>query len=168
MEKTKRKSKTLIWVIAALVIVIIVAIFVFQRNYTFLNGELISRDEAYIDLNGSGQANVSELEGLNAPELMDLRGTEVSAEEVAQLQSTYPDCRILWTVNVCEGLSLENEATSVSIKDGEQAHSLAAAAGSLSLLKEIKADYPNMEKSHYDALVAAFPAAVLLSRANWF
>ncbi len=159
MEKTKRKSRGLIWILAALIIIIIAAIFVFQRNYTFLNGELISRDEAYIDLNGTGQANVSELEGLNAPEVMDLRGTEVSAEEVAALRSTYPDCRILWTVEVCEGLSLENESTAVTVVDGAQAQALAAAAANLSLINEIKVDYPNIAKSDYDALAAAFPAA---------
>ncbi len=159
MEKTKRKSRAFIWILAALVIIIIAAIFVFQRNYTFLNGEIVSRDKAYIDLNGTGQANVSELEGLNAPEVMDLRGTEVSAEEIAQLKSTYPDCRILWTVKVCEGLELDNEITALTLANGTQAEALPAFADELSLINEIKVDYPNISKSHYDALAAAFPAA---------
>ena len=36
---------------------------------------------------------------------LDLREADMSAEDIAALKSEYPDCHILWTVKVCEGLA---------------------------------------------------------------
>ncbi len=160
MEKTETKRKVTLWVIlAALIIVLLAALLIFNHYYTVFNGSIVSRSEAHIDLGESEQANVSDITKFTAPELIDLRDSGATAEDVALLREQFPDCRILWTVPVCEGLALENETESVVLADSEQLGALVAAASNLALINEIKVDYPNMAKSDYDALATAFPEA---------
>ena len=90
---------------------------------------------------------------------LDLREADMSGGEIAAVQILVPECRILWTVKVCEGLELENEAEALVITEDSQIDALTDAAVYLGKIKNIKVDYSNISKSHYDALIASFPDA---------
>ena len=160
MEKIKKNKRAVVLIAVVLaVIVLAAAFFILRHYYTIFNGSPVARSETYIDLRDMPEPDVSSVAEFNNPETIDLRGAEVSTEEIAALQEEYPDSRILWTVRVCEGLELENEATSVALADSSQLTSLIASAANLSSVQEIKVDYPNISCADYDALLSAFPDA---------
>ena len=124
-----------------------------------IGGERYAPETESFVLNSLSASDMEALRYFPALKELDLREADMSAEDVAALRSAYPDCHILWTVKVCEGLELENEATAIALADSAQLESLVAAAASLAFINEIKVDYPNIAKSDYDALSAAFPEA---------
>ena len=160
MEKIKMKRKLILWVgLAVLIIILLAAFLIFDHCYTVFNGNVVSRNEEHIVLENTEESDISDITQFNAPVLIDLRSVGASAEDVAFLQEKFPECRILWTVNVSEGFSLENEAEVAVLADSTQLESFVAAADNLGNVKKIKVDYPNLSKRHYDDLAAAFPAA---------
>lgn len=227
MAETKKKSKGLLAVLIVLLVILLAlaALFVVGRRYAHINNAVVPKNEAYVDLRGEEIGDMSSLLQLTAPEtidlretqlsaedyetlckafpgctvlwdvpfaggrhapetksfvlsslsaediamlkyfpdlsMLDLRAADLSAEDIASLQSAVPDCRILWTVKVCEGLALENEATEVNLASAIELEALVAAAGQLGGISEIKIEYFNISKEHYDALCAAFPDAKL-------
>ena len=124
----------------------------------FAGGRFAPETDSFV-LSSFSAEDAKNLKYFNAVKELDLRQAQVSEEDIAALKSAYPDCHILWTVNVCEGLALENEATAVALADSAQLQSLVAVAADLCLISEIKVDYPNLAKSDYDALADAFPEA---------
>ncbi len=124
----------------------------------FAGGRYAPETESFV-LSALSTEDKNVLKYFTALKELDLREADMSAEDIAALQSDYPACHILWTVKVCEGLALENEATAVALADSAQLQALVAAAANLSLINEIKVDYPNIANSDYDALAAAFPEA---------
>ncbi len=69
-----------------------------------LGGQTIETTQASVDLSSSGITSAAELERLQAPEYIDLRGNSIPPEEIASLKAKHPDCTVLWSVPICGGL----------------------------------------------------------------
>ena len=102
MEKTKTKRKATVGiVVACLIIILLAALLAFAHYYTVFNGGIVSRNMEYIELGNTGKSEVSAITRFKAPKTIDLRDAAVTVEDVKMLQTKFPDCRIIWTVNIC-------------------------------------------------------------------
>ncbi|MCQ2405660.1 MAG: hypothetical protein MJ067_00390 [Oscillospiraceae bacterium] len=113
-----------------------------------------------IDLSGKSIDNPRDLSRCTELKHADLRKTGISAEDYEYLKGTLPDCEILWDVPVMGEYFPEDtkeiKLSSVSEKDIEALsylHELQFIDGKdcedLSVLREIKAKYPNASLSFY-------------------
>lgn len=152
----KKKGKTAGIVAAVVALVIIAALVLGYVFFSFAGGKLVSRSAAKVDLNGAGLKSVGALLRLKAPEIIDIRGCDISAEEYYTLAEAYPHCQIIWDVplgGVGEVYDSESERVAVPVYHPDKA----ALYALMPNLSEIDLRGAVMSPEEFEALQAAVP-----------
>ena len=102
MDSGKQRKKTpwLVVILLVLLLALAGAGAVFLNSHLFISGKLISTDVTQLDLSGRELGSLMSLKRCKALKSLDLRGCEVSGEELAQLQAALPECVIRYDVTV--------------------------------------------------------------------
>lgn len=118
-EKTENKKNSR-WIplcVALLVLMIVAAgIGVMFTRYTRVNGELMRRDVVTLDLRDSGVTDIRNLARCRNLVSLDLRGNEISSEDLLYLRSRLPDCDIFCDVRLGDEL-YESHTASITLDD---------------------------------------------------
>ena len=119
--KTKPVSRIIKTVIAIYLVAacIVAAFFVVKKLIVNVSGNYMYRSEKMIDLKAAGITDISALLQLDDPEVMDLRGNEISVEQYLALQEKFPACRIIWDVPLSAG-SFSSLSESLSLGSYEE------------------------------------------------
>ncbi len=152
----KKKGRAAGIVAAVIALVIIAALVLGYVFFTFAGGKLISRTAAKVDLNGAGLKNVGALLRLKAPDIIDIRGCDISAEEYYTLAEAYPHCQIIWDVplgGVGETYDSQSERVAVPVYHPDKA----ALYALMPNLTEIDLRGAVMSPEEFEALQAAVP-----------
>ncbi len=81
-------------------LVLAAALLLMWLMFVFVGGKLISRSATEVELQGRGIEKTDGLLRLKDPDIIDLRGNEISPEAFEALAAAFPGCRILWDVPV--------------------------------------------------------------------
>ena len=90
----KKKSRKGLWIAAASVVLLAAAAAVFFGKYTIAAGEIIERDA----------------------ETVDVRGSDISAEELETVEEKLPDARIYWDITI-GGKTFDGDSTAIVTAD---------------------------------------------------
>ena len=107
----KKKASLILITIVTICVVCIAA---FWSNYVMINGEIIDRNAACVQLQGDSLPPASKLERITGLESLDLRAIEISISEYEALSQQFSGCTILWKVPFQDG-RYDNTVTEVTV-----------------------------------------------------
>ena len=134
-RRRRRRSRWYIWVIVLLALLGAAAAF-FLSTYIFVDGQVYRRDAASLDL----------------------RNERISPEEYNSLREKMPDCDILWSVPIGEGIydCTAEHVDIASFRDGDEAN-FAFFRG----LQSVDATAAPLTAAQYEAIRSALPGAAI-------
>lgn len=93
-------KKPLLWLAGILgALVLFMAVYgIVDHFYIVIDGDVYPKRASMLDFSGKPLNEVEKLTRLTRPELLNLRDTGLQPEDYDVLQSTFPDCQILWLV----------------------------------------------------------------------
>ncbi len=101
-KKKKKKQRRLLLAAVLTVAVIGGGVFFFRGNYTRAGGETVSVEATELDLRNSGLSSLEHLHRCTALRELDVRGNDLSAEEVERFSQAVPGCTVRWDIPVGE------------------------------------------------------------------
>ena len=119
MDKSKKKKKRIPWLVVLLLVLLLAGAggaAVFINNHVYIAGMLIPTQTTELDLSGRELGSVLSLKRCRGLKSLDLRGCNVSEEELAALQEALPGCRIRYDV-VVVGQPLDAETREMALVD---------------------------------------------------
>lgn len=134
-RRRRRRSRWYIWVIVLLALLGAAAAF-FLSTYVFVGGQVYRRDA----------------------ESLDLRNERISPEEYNSLREKMPDCDILWSVPIGDGVydCTAEHVDIASFRDGDEAN-FAFFRG----LQSVDATAAPLTAAQYEAIRSALPGAAI-------
>ncbi len=108
--------KKKIWIAVVLVLVALIgaAGAVVLKNYTWLDGRLISNQVEKLDLSGKPLESLEKLCSLKNLKELNLEGTGISVAEYERLHQALPGCNIRWQLSF-QGQSYHHDITSLAL-----------------------------------------------------
>lgn len=97
MQKTPKFKSLLAGTVIGAVILAI-AVYLFSANYVFFCGGIHRRDSRELNLYGAKPSRIHAVERFTGLQLLDMQGTQLSAEDYRELTRLLPECRILWDI----------------------------------------------------------------------
>ena len=136
--------------------------------YTWISGHPYRKDTRYLDLSGRPLSRVEALKGFQNPEILDLRGTELTLEDYDELTAWYPDCQIRWDVPFQGGfLADDTETLTLTTLTDEDVEALSRMKG----LKRIDAsgcdDYAQLARLQRNCPGTVVSYAVPIAGEDW-
>ena len=92
------KCKSLLASALALAVIAAIAAYLINANFVFFCGGIHRRNSRELNLQGATPARIHAAERFSDLQLLDMRGTELTAEQYEELKQLQPDCQILWDV----------------------------------------------------------------------
>ena len=158
-QSSSRKIRPGVIIIAVILVLAAAAAALFGF-FTFAGGKIVPLNAAKVELDG-GKVNVEALLRLKAPDIIDLRGSEVGGEDYKALRAAFPDCQIRWDVplgGVGEVYDFESESVKAPVYHPDKAELYALMPN----LKEIDLRDALMTAEEFDTLQAAVPHCRIL------
>lgn len=109
-----QKIKPLLTAAAILLVIVLIALYIFGQNYVFLCGGIHRRNAQQLNLQGVKLSRLDAADRFTNLELLDLRGTDLTPEQYVQLAQLQPNCRILWDVPF-QGQTLSQDVQTLTI-----------------------------------------------------
>lgn len=93
-------KKKILWIslLAILVCVAVCGVIYFNHTYIVIDAQVYQRDREELDLSGAPVEDVEKIAELHSLRKLDLRDTQITAEEYGMLCQALPDCEILWSI----------------------------------------------------------------------
>lgn len=127
------------------------------------NGQYISTKVTSLDLRDSGVTDISPLAQCENLEYLDMRGNDIAQEEIFALQEMLPECRIIWTVDICGTLVDSNvERFDARGYTAEEYEELAAQLSQLPKLSTIDMSGILLDAQTLSVFEASVPDAFVL------
>ena len=154
-----KKSKLIVIISAAVLVLLLIGGFVFFRNFTILNGQVYSKSNTTLDLSGVPFKDFQVFEDFPQLQLLDLRNTGITVEEYEQLKAALPNCEIQWLLPF-QGSYLPLDTQSIAVSSLSEADlSLlsylpkletvdATACSDYDLIFSLKEQYPDVDVSY--------------------
>ena len=113
MQKLQNLKAAVVIAVTILCVVAIVLYFI-GTNYVFLCGGLHHRDLRELNLQGSKISRLHVIDRFTDLRLLDLRGTNLTAEQYDAILEAQPNCRVQWDVPF-QGQSLAADTSTLTI-----------------------------------------------------
>ncbi|MBQ0134570.1 MAG: hypothetical protein KBS46_05535 [Clostridiales bacterium] len=101
-KKRRQRSFLTAVIVLALIAAGVIGVLLFRGKYARAGGETVALDAAELDLRGTNPDSLTDLERCTALKKLDLRGNELSVEQVTALAEKLPDCEIRWDIPLGE------------------------------------------------------------------
>lgn len=150
------KKRVLILCVLVVLVAVGAGLVWFHSNYLIVSNEVYSRSDTVVKLSGSQLPDFEKLTCMEQLLSLDLREIPITVEEYAHVQELFPDCQILWRVELLKG-HYDNTVTELSVSDLEL-HDLeqiryltmleridAAACTDYELLQLLESRYPHIQ-----------------------
>ena len=114
-----KKEKLLRCALGAFISVLLAALILLAALWpsrALIGGWVYRRNEAVLDLSGEGLRSVRGLLRLNDPRSLDLRGNELSLQELLELSARFPDCELRCEVPM-GAQRIDNRATELTLSE---------------------------------------------------
>ena len=165
MMKKKKKNKLAVVAAAILLVAVAVAAAVFVMNKLVANvsGRYMYRSEKVIDLRSAGIEDITGLMTLSDPEMIDLRGNTISAEQYSALKERFPGCDIIWDVPLSSG---PHSSLSESLTLRSFDHSDIELMKYFPVLSSVDLSGSGVSSDDFRALESALPECILICDVN--
>ena len=115
-KKRRQRRRRIAGLCIVLVAVAAAGVLFGKSRYIRTGGETLSVETKNMDLRNSSLTSLQGLERCTGLETLDLRGNELSAESVVELQNKLPDCAIRWDIPLGE-LRYDSELEELVLDD---------------------------------------------------